>query len=70
MAASADEISIDQDGGLARARAFGPRRLKALLLLAQHPELDDLDWSGRVELHFGGKSVKGAVVAAAREIVE
>jgi hypothetical protein len=58
------------DGGLLIARGFGPRRLKVLLLLAQHPELDDLDWHGRLEVHFGGKSVKGAVLSAPREIVD
>lgn len=56
------------DGGVSLGQTFGARRLRALLLLAQHPEIDQDDWSGKVELHFGGKSVKGAVHAAPREI--
>jgi len=58
-----------EDGGVSLGRTFGARRLKALLLLSQHPELDDADWSGKVELHFGGAYVKGAVHANPTEIV-
>jgi len=65
--AQAENSPVD-DGGLSTARTFGVRRLKALQLLAQHAELDDVEWTGRVELHFGGRFVKGAVLPAAREI--
>ena len=57
------------DGGVSLGKSFGAKRLKVLLLLSQHPELDDPDWSGSVLLHFGGKSVKGAVHPAPRELV-
>ena len=73
MTATAQTGIRVQDGGvsiLSIGRTFGARRLKALLLLTQHPELDDPDWSGRVVLDFGGKSVKASVQPASREIVD
>jgi hypothetical protein len=50
-----------EDGGVSIGRTFGARRLKALLLLSQHPELDDPAWQGSVQLHFAERFVKGAV---------
>jgi hypothetical protein len=60
MAVAESGIKV-ADGGvsLSLGRTFGARRLKALLLLSQLPELDDVDWKGSIELHFGGRSVKG-----------
>jgi hypothetical protein len=49
------------DEGISLGRTLGARRLKALLLLSRHPELDDANWSGSVQFHFGGHSVKAAV---------
>ncbi len=61
-------IQVD-DHGASIGRTLGQRRLKALLLLAQHPELDDDGWLGKVEFHFGGgHSVKGSVHPAAVEL--
>lgn len=61
------EIRLD-DAGI-HLRGFGARRLKVLLELSRHPELDDADWQGTVQLHFGnGSSVKAAIHPQAREI--
>jgi len=67
---AADTGILIQDGGVSIARSFRARRLKALLLLAQHPELDEPDWQGKVELHFGGGglSVRGSVHPSPHEI--
>lgn len=55
-------IAIDRD-------SLGPRRLKALLLLLRHPELDQDGFKGEVILHFAGHgSVKGAIHPAVEEI--
>lgn len=68
--ATADKSGIYvEDGGVSLGRTFGARRLKALLLLSQNPQLDDDNWKGEVLLHFGGKSVKGAVHQAPIELV-
>lgn len=50
------------------ASSLGVRRLLALRMLAEHPELDDATWSGRVEFHFGPKSVKGAIVPVPHDL--
>jgi len=68
VAAQAESGIYVQDGGVTLGRTFGARRLKVLLLLSQHPELDDEAFQGQVLVHFGGKSVKGAVHPAPVEI--
>jgi hypothetical protein len=32
---------------------FGPRRLKIMLALTRHPELDSLEWAGTITFFLG-----------------
>jgi hypothetical protein len=68
MQTTAESGVLVDDRGVSVGRTLGARRLKALLFLSQHPEIDEMDWQGVVNLHFGGKSVKGSVHPAAQEI--
>lgn len=68
MVASGQSGIRVEDDGVHLGRTMGARRLKALLYLSRYPELDDPNWQGSVQLHFGGKSVKGAVHQSPCEI--
>lgn len=72
MAATGAESGIRvEDGGISLGRSFGARRLKVLLELSRHSELDDPAFQGQVLLHFGqGRSVKVAIHPVPREISE
>lgn len=64
-----DELSQHTFTELRQLLGFGPKRLKLLLFLAQHPELDEQGWYGDLRANVDGSgSVKAAVHPGLREV--
>lgn len=64
-----DEQILVGDGALTQLRGFGGRRLRVILELARHPELDDPTWLGQAVFSFGnGLGIKGAIQPALRDL--